>query len=73
MIVTIDGPAGSGKSTVAALLANKLQIAYLDTGAMYRAVTLAAIEAEIDLDDNQALQETRETDHFAFLLTTREA
>ncbi len=38
MIVTIDGPAGSGKSTVAALLAKKLSIAYLDTGAMYRAI-----------------------------------
>ncbi len=57
MIVTIDGPAGSGKSTAAALLAEKLNIAYLDTGAMYRALTLAALEAGIDMDDEPALLE----------------
>ena len=40
MIIAIDGPAGSGKSTTAKLLAQKLNFIYLDTGAMYRAVTL---------------------------------
>lgn len=55
MIVTIDGPAGSGKSTAARKLAAKLGIPYLDTGAMYRAVTLAALEDGIDLQDEQAL------------------
>jgi cytidylate kinase len=57
VIITIDGPAGAGKSTVAARLAEKLQIAYLDTGAMYRAVTLAALEKAIPLDDQAALTE----------------
>ncbi|MHC4509426.1 MAG: (d)CMP kinase, partial [Planctomycetota bacterium] len=45
LIVTIDGPAGSGKSTVARLLARKLAASFLDTGAMYRAVTFAAMQA----------------------------
>lgn len=47
-IVTIDGPAGSGKSTTAALLAERLALAYLDTGAMYRAVAYAALRAGVD-------------------------
>ena len=58
MIITIDGPAGSGKSTVAFALARRLEIAYLDTGAMYRAVTLAALQQNICLDDPAALEET---------------
>jgi len=48
-VVTIDGPAASGKSTVAKLLAEKLGASFLDTGAMYRAVTLAAMQAGGDL------------------------
>lgn len=48
MIVTIDGPAGSGKSTTAGMLADRLGLTYLDTGAMYRAVTLAVLERGID-------------------------
>ncbi|UCE50216.1 MAG: (d)CMP kinase [Phycisphaerales bacterium] len=55
MIVTIDGPAASGKSTVARLLAEKLGASFLDTGAMYRAVTLAAMQAGVDLNDQQEL------------------
>lgn len=47
MIVTIDGPAGAGKSTVARRLAERLQFDYLDTGAMYRAVALAAMRASL--------------------------
>lgn len=54
-VITIDGPAGSGKSTVAALLAERLGAGFLDTGAMYRAVTLAALQQNVDLDDRQAL------------------
>jgi cytidylate kinase len=55
MIVAIDGPAGSGKSTVARGVARRLGFTYLDSGALYRAVTLAALEAGTDLDDGPAL------------------
>ena len=55
MIVTIDGPAGAGKSSVARLLAQRLGFEFLDTGAMYRAVTLAARRARLDLTDQTAL------------------
>lgn len=55
MIIAIDGPAGSGKTTVAKLIAKKLGIAYLDTGAMYRSLTLAALERAVPLDDVNAL------------------
>ena len=57
MIVTIDGPAGAGKSTVARLLAERLQFNFLDTGAMYRAVTWAALEGGLDLTDGERLSE----------------
>ncbi len=56
MIVTIDGPAGSGKSTVARLLARRLGVSHLDTGAMYRAVTVAGMERGVDLADEAALE-----------------
>ncbi|HNX26985.1 MAG TPA: (d)CMP kinase [Phycisphaerae bacterium] len=55
MIVTIDGPAGSGKSTAARKLAQRLGISFLDSGAMYRAVTLKAIRSGTDLRDDFAL------------------
>jgi cytidylate kinase len=55
MIVAIDGPAGSGKSTVAREVARRLGFTYLDSGAMYRGVTLAALEQGVDLDDGPAL------------------
>ena len=51
LIIALDGPAGAGKSTVAARLAEILGIEYLDTGAMYRAVTYAALQAGVDLTD----------------------
>lgn len=54
-VITIDGPAASGKSTIAAILAGKLNFLYLDTGVMYRTVTLAAIEGGIDLTDEAAV------------------
>jgi cytidylate kinase len=54
-VIAIDGPAGAGKSTVAAALARALGWSYLDTGAMYRAVALAALRAGTDLDDGAAV------------------
>jgi CMP/dCMP kinase len=54
-VVTIDGPAGAGKSTVARRLAERLGWRLLDTGAMYRAVTLAALRAGVDLESDPAL------------------
>lgn len=54
-VITVDGPAGSGKSTVSRLLAEKRGFVYLDTGAMYRAVALAAARAGIALDDGGKL------------------
>ena len=51
IIVAIDGPAGAGKSTIAKALAEELKLRYLDTGAMYRAVTFAALNRHIELDD----------------------
>ncbi|MCC6223745.1 MAG: (d)CMP kinase [Thermoleophilia bacterium] len=56
MIVAIDGPAGAGKSTAARRLAERLAYAYLDTGAMYRTVTLLALERGVDLRDGAALE-----------------
>lgn len=55
VIVAIDGPAGAGKSTVAKLLARSLGYTLVDTGAMYRAVALAALDRSVDLDDGDAL------------------
>lgn len=54
-VVTIDGPAGAGKSTAARMLAERLGWRFLDTGAMYRVVTLAAIRGGVDLEDARAL------------------
>ena len=50
-VVAIDGPAGTGKSSVSKLLAAEVGASYLDTGAMYRAVTLAVLDAGVALDD----------------------
>ena len=55
VLVAIDGPAGSGKSSVARAVAERLGFAKLDTGATYRAVALAALEEGVDLDDGAAL------------------
>jgi CMP/dCMP kinase len=54
-VIAIDGPAGAGKSTIAKALASRLGLEYLDTGAMYRAVTFAALHHGIPLDDEQAV------------------
>ena len=52
--IAIDGPAGAGKSTIAKIIAKKLNIEYIDTGAMYRAVTLKALRLGIDMEDDNA-------------------
>src|SRR5258705_2826877 len=52
-VIAIDGPAGSGKSTVSRRLAERLQLRYLDTGAMYRAVAFAALRRMLDPDDEE--------------------
>ena len=62
-VLAIDGPAGSGKSTIAKLLATRLQIPHLDTGAMYRAVTRAVLDADVSLDAaDQIGQAARDAD-----------
>ncbi len=57
MIIAIDGPAGAGKSTVARITAQKLGFLYIDTGAMYRALTLKALDSNTDTNDAGALTE----------------
>jgi cytidylate kinase len=66
MIVAIDGPAGAGKSTVARSLATRLGFRYLDTGAMYRALTWLALEEGIALDDGAALGGLAEAAQISF-------
>lgn len=65
-VVAIDGPGGAGKSTIAKLLAKKLNYLHLDTGAMYRAVTLAALNNNIDFDDIDKLVELTESLDISF-------
>jgi cytidylate kinase len=66
MIVAIDGPAGAGKSTVARSLAARLGFRYLDTGAMYRALTWLALERGVGLDDGDALGALAESSSISF-------
>ena len=60
MIVTVDGPAGSGKSTTARALSERLDLTYLDTGAMYRAVTWKVLQSGIDPEDREAVTKIAE-------------
>jgi len=69
LVITIDGPAASGKSTVARLLAEKLNATFLDTGAMYRAATLAAMQAQADLTDTSRLVEVLNNTRLEFTAT----
>ncbi|ACV62929.1 cytidylate kinase [Desulfofarcimen acetoxidans DSM 771] len=55
MSIAIDGPAGAGKSTVARLLAEKLGLLYIDTGAMYRTLTLSVLREQLDLSDEDRI------------------
>src|SRR5438094_10280454 len=66
MIVAIDGPAGAGKSTVARALAERLDFRYLDTGAMYRALTWLAMQRGVDLSDEAALEQMARSEPVMF-------
>ena len=70
LVITIDGPAGSGKSSAAKLLAAKIGAAFLDTGAMYRAATLAAMQKGCDLEDVKQLEEIIDGTNFEFEMKT---
>ena len=65
LVIAIDGPAGSGKSTVSKLIAKRLGLLYIDTGAMYRALTLKAMRKSLDLHDEKALVELAKTTKIA--------
>lgn len=67
--IAIDGPAGAGKSTIAKMLAEKLGYIYIDTGAMYRAVTLAAIQNGTDCKDGEALAALAENSQIELIRT----
>ncbi|UCE99616.1 MAG: (d)CMP kinase [Planctomycetota bacterium] len=71
MIITIDGPAASGKSTAAHLLAERLSASFLDTGAMYRAVTLAAIRAGVNMNNEEKLLGVLDNLEFQFATQKR--
>ena len=66
MIITIDGPAGSGKSTVSVRLAKRLGFAFLDTGAMYRAITWAGMEQGAELNNTEAMISVINRSDFGF-------
>jgi CMP/dCMP kinase len=67
MIVTMDGPAGAGKSSIARLLAKRLNYAFLDTGAMYRGVTLVCLRNKIPLDNEAQVFEVAASLAFDFV------
>jgi cytidylate kinase len=66
MIIAIDGPAASGKSTVAKALAERLGFGYLDTGAMYRAIAYRALEAGANVDDEEAVSQIARSERIRF-------
>ncbi len=63
LIIAIDGPAASGKSTTARLVAQRLGFLHLDTGAMYRAVTLKVLQAGLDPENSEEIRQLLETTH----------
>lgn len=66
-IVAIDGPAGSGKGTVAKILANKLNLTYIDTGAMYRAIAYLTLKNNVDIKDEDKIIELAKNSKIEFL------
>jgi cytidylate kinase len=65
-VIAIDGPAGSGKSTTAKFLAQRLNFLYLDTGAMYRAITLKVLENGVNVNDEKELEELTKNSVISF-------
>lgn len=72
IVVAVDGPSGSGKSTIARLAARRLGFKYLDTGAMYRAVTLLALRNRLDMKDSEKLTQVARSMAFEFKDTGKE-
>lgn len=66
-IVAIDGPAGSGKGTVAKILADKCNLTYIDTGAMYRAIAYASLENNIDISEEEKIVELAKNSKIDFI------
>lgn len=66
MIVAIDGPAGTGKGTVAKLISERLDFVYIDTGAMYRSITLKMIRENISLDEEEKIKDLLERTKITF-------
>ena len=63
LVIAIDGPAGAGKSTIAKIIADKLNINYIDTGAMYRAVTLKCLQNKINIEnENEVIELAKKTE-----------
>ena len=66
LIIAIDGPAGSGKGTVTKMVAEKLNLVYIDTGATYRAITYLVLKNNIDIDDSDGIVELAKTTNIHF-------
>lgn len=66
LVIAVDGPAGAGKSTVAKIISKKLNINYIDTGAMYRAITYKAIRENINIQDEKSLIKIAENTQIDF-------
>lgn len=66
-VVAIDGPAGSGKGTVAKILANECNLVYIDTGAMYRAIAYSCIQNNIDITEEEKIVELAENSKIEFI------
>ena len=66
LVIAVDGPAGAGKSTIAKIIADKLNINYIDTGAMYRAVTYKVLQNNIDTTDEHAIIEVAKASEIDF-------
>lgn len=63
LVIAVDGPAGAGKSTIAKIVADKMNINYIDTGAMYRAITYKVLQSGIDINnENEVIEIAKKSD-----------